>query len=145
MPCPPSSLLIPPAPKADLDSAAQVLGLFADTQSDGKGFSAASSVIGQFSATSQSGVTDGTESTVTLTQSTSDALATSAKIGGPGVDDVLHLFKDVRMVWAYLGGQLRICPLSYSEVFHDRSGAARPPRYCGHLLHSWQLFVAMSI
>ena len=120
-----------PAFKAGLDSAAQVLGLFKATESDGKGFSAASSVIGQFSATSQTGVTDGTESTVTLTQSTSDALATSAKIGGPGVGDVLHFFKDVRMVWAYFGGQLRICPLDYREVFVTAAGLRAHPDTVG--------------
>ncbi len=120
-----------PAFKAALDSAAQVLSVFPATQAVGKGFSTASSVIGQFSATSQTGVTDGTESTVTLTQSTSDALATSAKIGGPGVGDVLHFFKDVRMAWAYFGGQLRICPLGYSEVFVTAAGLRAHPDTVG--------------
>ena len=120
-----------PTFKAILDSAAQVLSVIPATQAVGKGFSTASSVIGQFSATHQTGVTDGTESTVTLTQSTSDALSTSAKIGGPGVGDVLHFFKDIQMVWAYFQGQLRICPLGYHEVFVTAAGLRDHPDIVG--------------
>jgi hypothetical protein len=120
-----------PTFKAILDSAAQVLSVIPATQAVGKGFSTASSVIGQFSATHQAGVTDGTQSTVTLTQSTSDALATSAKIGGPGVGDVLHFFKEVRMMWAYFQGRLRICPLGYKEVFVTAAGLRDHPETVG--------------
>ena len=120
-----------PAFTAALDSAAQVLSVFPATEAVGKGFSTASSVIGKFSATNQTGVTDGTQSTVTLTRSTSDAFATSAKIGGPGAGDVLHFFKDVRMVWAYFGGRLRICPLGYSEVFVTAAGLRAHPDTAG--------------
>ena len=85
-------------------------------------FSGISDQIGQVSSTEQTGVADGTESTITLVQSTSDELRATVTSGGPGVGDVLHFYRDLRMIWSYVDGDLRLCPLSFTRTFLTASG-----------------------
>ena len=80
-------------------------------------FSKVADQIGQISSTEQKGVVDGTESTITLVQSTSDELRATVTNGGPGVGDELHFFLDLRMIWSYVDGRLRLCPLSFRRTF----------------------------
>lgn len=85
-------------------------------------FSQISAQIGEISSTEQTGVADGTESTMTLIQSTSDELRATVTSGGPGVGDVLYFYRDVRMIWSYVDGRLRLCPLSFTRTFLSATG-----------------------
>jgi hypothetical protein len=64
---------------------------------------------------------------MTVTQSTTDTAGTTAAGGGPGDGDVLHFYKDVRMVWAYVDGRLRLCPIDAVEVLTTVAGLRTDP------------------
>jgi len=78
--------------------------------------------LGQVTATHQIDVTDGFEQTMTVSQSTTETTGTTAAGGGPGEGDVLHFYKDVRMVWSYVDGRLRLCPIDAVEVITTARG-----------------------
>ena len=44
---------------------------------------------------------------------------------------MLHFYKDVRMVWAYLGGSLRLCPLDFAETADTARGLRETPAETG--------------
>jgi hypothetical protein len=90
-------------------------------------FTLISDQLGQVTSTQQTGITDGTDITMTLIRSTNDALKASVVGGGPGSGDVLHFYRDVRMVWAYVGGELRLCPVTYIQSFLTAAGLRNHP------------------
>jgi hypothetical protein len=79
-------------------------------------FSGLSSQLGQSSASETSGITDLFDLQMTVTTSTSTALSTTAAAGGQGAGDTFYFLHNVRMVWAYFEGQLRLTPLSYRNA-----------------------------
>lgn len=83
--------------------------------------------LGQVTSTHQDTVSDGTDTTFTVSQSTTDTAGTSTAGGGPGDGDVLHFYKDLRMVWAYVDGDLRLCPLDQTDVFVTARGLRDNP------------------
>lgn len=87
--------------------------------------------LGQITSTQETTVSDGSESTFTVGQSTSDTAGTSAAGGGPGEGDTLHFYKDLRMIWSYLDGTLRLCPLSWTAVFVTARGLRADPAASG--------------
>jgi hypothetical protein len=110
--------------KAGLDLASGILGLIkGDTpaakaaEKYGGILSFISTQIGEIGSTHETGISDLNETQMTLTQTGTDSLSTNAKIGGPGVGDVIHFYKNLRMIWLYYGGQLRLAPLDYDEDF----------------------------
>ena len=102
-----------------------------DAETAIKFFGDVSAQIGQITDTVQTGISDLTEDTMTLTQTTSDAIATNANTGGPGVGDVIHFYKNVRMIWSFFNGQLRLCPLDFAEVFISAAGLQNNPAGVG--------------
>jgi hypothetical protein len=78
--------------------------------------SAISAQLGKFTSTIQTGVTNTTDTTMTVTETTTDTISTLANAGGHGVGDVLHFFKNVRMAWSLLNGQMKLTPLGYTET-----------------------------
>ncbi len=94
-------------------------------------FSTAVTQLGQVTSTQQDTISDGTDTTFTVTQSTTDTAGTNAAGGGPGDGDMLHFYKDVRMVWAYLGGSLRLCPLDFAETADTARGLRETPAETG--------------
>jgi hypothetical protein len=100
---------------AGLQGIGEVLKLSGE-EAAGQVFSQVSTQIGQFSSTQQTGISDLSQTQMTVSQTTSDAFSTSAKIGGPGVGDLVHFYKDVRLVWFYFKEQLRLYPLDYHEA-----------------------------
>lgn len=95
------------------------------------GFTAAAGQLGQVTATHQDTISDGFETTFTVTQSTTDTAGTTAAGGGPGQGDVLHFVKDLRMVWAYADGDLRLCPLDETDVLVTARGLHGDPAQSG--------------
>jgi hypothetical protein len=81
-----------------------------------KVLSTISSQIGELSASETDGISDQSEVQMTITETTSAALSTSAAVGGPGVGDVIYYYHNIRMVWAYGSGGLRLCPIGYQEA-----------------------------
>ena len=134
--------------KGILDTMGQALGLSKKTEDIAKIVTDISTQIGQFTSTTQTGISDLTESTLTLTQTTSDAISANAKAGGTGEGDVLHFFKNVRMAWAFLNGRLRLSPLGAQEVFVTTAGLKNNPGKVGisqadaQLLLNFDPFVA---
>ena len=90
-------------------------------------FTAVAGQLGQVSSTHQESVSDGSDTTFTLVQSTTDTAGTNTAGGGPGNGDVLHFYKDVQMVWSYVDGDLRLCPLNLSDVFVTAHGLRENP------------------
>ncbi len=90
-------------------------------------FTAVVGQLGQVTATHQDTISDGFETTFTVTQSTADTTGTIVVGGGPGEGDVLHFYKDLRMVWAYVDGDLRLCPLDQTDVFVTARGLHDDP------------------
>ena len=80
-------------------------------------FTAVVGQLGQVTSTHQDTISDGFETTFTVTQSTTDTAGTNTAGGGPGEGDVLHFYRDLRMIWAYVDGDLRLCPLDQTDVF----------------------------
>lgn len=81
----------------------------------GQIFSDISSQFGQLSSTETTGISDLSETQMTVTEAATDSISTSAKAGGPGVGDVMFFYINLRMAWAFYNGQLRVCPLGYDE------------------------------
>jgi hypothetical protein len=90
-------------------------------------FTAVAGQLGQVTSTHQHGISDGFEVTFTVIQSTTDTAGTNAAGGGPGEGDVLHFFKNVQMAWSYFDGDLRLCPLSWTNVFVTARGLRESP------------------
>jgi hypothetical protein len=90
-------------------------------------FTAVVGQLGQVSSTHQETISDGSDTTFTVIQSTTDTAGTNTAGGGPGDGDVLHFCKDVRMVWSYVGGDLRLCPLDMTDVFVTARGLRENP------------------
>jgi len=67
-----------------------------------------SSAIGKVDSQIVSGIADLTHEEMTVIETASSGLATSAKIGGPGMGDQISYLTNVRMAWAYYKGQLRL-------------------------------------
>jgi hypothetical protein len=70
-----------------------------------------SAAIGEASSETTNGITDITHEEMTAIVTTGNGLATSAKIGGPGVGDSLQLLTNVKVAWALYKGQLRLAPI----------------------------------
>jgi len=87
--------------------------------------------LGQVTATHQVTLADGVDTTFTVIQSTTETAGTNTAGGGPGDGDVLHLYTDVQMVWSYVDGVLRLCPLSATEVFVTARGLRNTPADTG--------------
>jgi hypothetical protein len=83
----------------------------------GSAFTVFAGQLGQVTSTHQDTISDGTDTTFTVSQSATATTGTSTAGGGPGDGDVLHFYKDLRMVWAYVDGDLRLCPLDQTDVF----------------------------
>jgi hypothetical protein len=79
-------------------------------------FTGVATQLGEVTASREVSISDGYESTFTVTQSTSDTASTTAAGGGPGQGDVVCFYKDLRMIWSYVNGDLRLCPLDQTEV-----------------------------
>jgi hypothetical protein len=115
--------------KAVLDLAVHGLSLFTGESDEAKNagklsniFSIISSEIGQISASHETGISDLNERQMTVRQTATDSLSTNAEIGGPGVGDVIHFFKNLRLVWSFYGGQLRLSPLDYEQAAFTVTG-----------------------
>lgn len=94
----------------------QALSKVPATSGLGAAIGAITDQIGQISTTEVTGISDLTELQMTVSQTTSEALSTSTSAGGPGVGDVVHCYRDLRMAWVYYAGRLRLYPLGYHEA-----------------------------
>jgi hypothetical protein len=90
-------------------------------------FTTVAGQLGQVSSSHQETVSDGVAATFTVSQSTTDTAGTSTVDGGPGDGDTLHYYKSVRMVWSYFDGNLRLCPLDYTEALDTARGLRENP------------------
>jgi hypothetical protein len=93
----------------------------------GTAFSTVADQLGQVDSTHQQTISDGVDTTFTVIQSTTDTAGTNAAGGGPGDGDVLHFYKDMKMVWSYVDGDLRLCPLDLTDVFVTARGLRENP------------------
>jgi hypothetical protein len=87
--------------------------------------------IGQLSSTTTTGITDATELQLTLTETTTNAISTSAANGGPGVGDIVEFFHNLKMAWAYFNGKLRLCPLGYQTTVVTAAALKQQPSTIG--------------
>jgi hypothetical protein len=101
--------------KLFLDSTSETLKSAGDEVA-AKAIDLISSQIGEVSASQTDGFSDQDEVSVTLSETDSAGLITSAEVGGPGVGDIIHYFHNIRMVWAYGSGGLRLCPIGYQHA-----------------------------
>ena len=92
-------------------------------KADGAALSTSSSNITSIAAlfpsdniSQQSGQVTDNGGSLTVTFSQSSTLGTTAKGGGPGVGDNIIFYKDVRVAWAYAGGQWLLCPFGWTVV-----------------------------
>lgn len=81
--------------------------------------------FGKYSATSTSGITDLTDTQMTVTQTITDTVSTLANAGGPGSGDVISFYKNVRMVWSLLSGQFQLIPLDFTVVSFSAAGMVK--------------------
>lgn len=114
-----------------------------DPKDAGAAISAISTEIGQLGSTQETGVSDLTETQMTLTESVTDTLSTTPQAGGPGVGDVIHFYRDLRMAWAYYQGKLRICPIGFHNAAYSVQGLAANPASTGVAPADVQLLLSM--
>jgi len=107
-----------------LNTVSQFLSLLPTAAGAGAGyaagskiFSAISSELGKFSANITTGFTDLSETQMTVSQTTTDSMTTLPGAGGPGVGDLFHCYKDVRVAWYLLNGQFKLLPLGFVDLF----------------------------
>lgn len=81
-----------------------------------KAFSIVSSQVGEISSSVTNGISDQTELSMTVTETTSAALSTSAAVGGPGTGDLFYYLHSIKMAWGYSQGGLRLCPLGFQQA-----------------------------
>lgn len=101
--------------KGSFDAAALAMKVTGNKAAS-EAFSGISGQIGQVTVTEQTGLANGTETSLTLTQAASDELRATVTNGGPGVGDVFYFLRDLRMIWLYVDGRLRLWPLSYTKA-----------------------------
>jgi hypothetical protein len=79
-------------------------------------FSNIGTELGTLSASETTGITDQSETQMTVTTTTNTVVGTGANAGGPGQGDVIYFFHNLRMAWAYYQGGLRLCPIGYTNA-----------------------------
>ena len=129
--------------KAGLDTLSQFLGLFKESEAGGKIVGDISSQLGKFSSTVQKGITDLTDTSMTVTQTTTNTISTIASAGGPGSGDVMHFYKDVKMAWSLLHGQFTLTPLAFVETFFPVGGMQKNLGTLGISAADAQLLLAL--
>ena len=98
---------------------------------EGNLFSLASSQIGQVNASETSGITDQSDTQMTVITTTSATFGTGANAGGPGQGDVIYFYHNLRMAWSYYQGGLRLCPIGYANALHPVSAIQNDPASLG--------------
>jgi hypothetical protein len=101
--------------KNALDVVGTVLGLSGDMAGK-NGIAAITSAMGTATQTEQSGTVEGSGTSLTVIDASTENISTNTKGGGPGVGDVIVFYKNMRVAWAYANGQLRLCPLGHTKV-----------------------------
>ena len=115
---------LPPSEQLPSDQVAY-LGL------EGNLFSLASSQIGQINASQTQGITDQSDTQMTVITSTGTTFGTGASAGGPGQGDVIYFYHNLRMAWSYYQGGLRLCPIGYTNALHPVSAIQNDPASLG--------------
>ena len=104
--------------KAGLDTLTKVLSGLKDTVASDV-VSGISAQFGTISHTMTTGISDLSETQMTVTQSTSSGISTVTTAGGPGSGDVFHFYKNVMMAWSLQNGALSLTPLGFTQAAHS--------------------------
>jgi hypothetical protein len=75
-----------------------------------------STELGKMGSEETRGITNISRLDMTCSQTMTDMSGTNAKVGGPGVGDIVHFYRDLRMAWVYYKGKLRLCPLGCTDT-----------------------------
>jgi len=103
--------------KSALDVASQVLAFGkGNFETASKALADISSAIGTLTETTQSGTVETEETSITVTDTSSETISSNTSGGGPGVGDVIIFLKDVQVAWLYGDGRLRLCPFGWTKV-----------------------------
>lgn len=104
--------------KGGLDVVSQVLSLASDKTlaAAGKALSAISTDLGTATQTEQTGNVQAQGTSITVTRTSSGNLNTNTSGGGPGVGDMFVFYRDVKVAWLCVNGQLQLCPFGHTLV-----------------------------
>jgi hypothetical protein len=94
-------------------------------------FSGAATQMGQLSASETQGITDESDTQMTVTTTTSTTVGTGANSGGPGQGDAIYYLHNLRMAWAYYAGGLRLCPIGYTNAVQPVAAIQNNPGVIG--------------
>jgi hypothetical protein len=93
--------------------------------------------------TEQNGDVEDNGGSLTVTYAQASTLGTSAKGGGPGVGDNIIFYKDVRVAWAYNGGQWLLCPFGWTVVTATASAILNQAAELGIAAEDQQALLAL--
>jgi hypothetical protein len=104
--------------KNGVDAVAHVLAGFPDPASAaaGKALTALSAELGTATQTQTTDNVQSDGSSLTVVETSSQTFNTNTAGGGPGAGDVFLFYKNVRVIWAYVQGQLRLFPFGHTFV-----------------------------
>jgi hypothetical protein len=115
--------------KNGVDAVAHVLSALTDPASAaaGKALTALSAELGTVAQTQTTDEVQDSGNSLTIVQTSQETFSTNAAAGGPGVGDVFIFYRDIRIIWAYVQGRLRLFPFGHTLVVTTAGGLKRDP------------------